>query len=63
MLRIAHYWLGFVVFCVAAVFAVGLGSFLQYRAIARQQAASTAYSEAFTASVVPPPAYRRAVSF
>lgn len=46
-------------FCVAAVFAVGLGSLLQHRAIARQQAASAGEAGVFTLSVLPS-AYRKA---
>jgi drug/metabolite transporter (DMT)-like permease len=63
MPRTAHYWIGLLMLCVSAVFAVGVGSVLQYRAIARQAALNTAYSEPFTASVVPPSVYYRRASF
>jgi hypothetical protein len=49
--------MGLLMLCLAAVFAVGLGSLLQYRAIARHQAASTSH-EAFSVSVLPP-TYRK----
>jgi hypothetical protein len=55
-----RYWMGLLMFCMAAVFAVALGSVLQYRAIAHQQALSASY-ETFTASLLPPTAlYRKA---
>jgi hypothetical protein len=56
-----RYWLGLLMFCMAAMFAVCLGSVLQYRAIAHQQAVSASYETTFTASLLPPTAlYRKA---
>jgi hypothetical protein len=49
-----QYWGGLLALCMAAAFAVGLGSLLQHRAIARHQAMSTAYSaEAFSVNELP----------
>ena len=62
MPRTAHYWIGLLMLCASAVFAVGLGSVLQYRAIAKQAALSTA-SEPFVASIVPPSSFYRRASF
>jgi hypothetical protein len=59
-----RYWLGLLMFCMAAVFTVVLGSVMQYRAIAAQQAALTALgSESLTASLLPPTAHYRKASF
>lgn len=59
MARTGHYWIGLLMLCVSAVFAVGLGSVLQYRAIAHQAALNAASAEPFIATVLPPSAYRR----
>jgi hypothetical protein len=61
MQNVPRYWLGLVMFCIAAVFTVILGSVLQYRAIA-QQATIAAPSEAIAASLLPP-ATRKASYF
>ena len=59
-----RYWMGLVMFCMAAVFTVVLGSVIQYRAIATQQAAIAARgNEPLTASLLPPTAYYRKASF
>jgi hypothetical protein len=53
MVGTVQYWLLLVMFCVAAVVTMAVGSVLQYRAIA-QQAASASHAEAVTASLLPP---------
>lgn len=59
-----RYWLGLIMFCMTAVFTAVLGSVMQYRAIAAQQAAITALgSEPQTASLLPPTAHYRKASF
>jgi drug/metabolite transporter (DMT)-like permease len=59
-----RYWLGLLIFCVAAVFTVVLGSVMQYRAIAVQQAAIAALGgEPLTASLLPPTAHTRKASY
>jgi hypothetical protein len=58
----AQLCIGFCVLCLSAVFAVGLGSILQYRAIARSAATQTAYIEVHSGSLLPP-AYPRKTSF
>jgi drug/metabolite transporter (DMT)-like permease len=62
MPRTAHYWVGLIALCASAVFAIGLGSVLQYRAIAKQAALSAA-SEPFVASIVTPNSFYRRASF
>ena len=52
MQNVPRYWLGLLMFCIAAVFTVALGSALQYRAIA-QQATIADPGEAVTASLQP----------
>jgi hypothetical protein len=56
-----RYWMGLLMFCMAAVFAVALGSVLQYRAIAHHQEAAASY-ETFTASLLPSTAFYRKAS-
>lgn len=64
MERAPRYWLGLLMFCMAAVFTAALGSVLQSRAIARQQAAIAAQAgEPLTASLLPPTAHYRRASF
>lgn len=64
MQNVPRYWMGLLMFCMAAVFTVVLGSVLQYRAIAQQhQATLSGHSETFTASLLPPAAARRASYF
>jgi drug/metabolite transporter (DMT)-like permease len=58
----AHLCIGLLVLCLSAVFAVGLGSVLQYRAIARSAAAHVAQAEFQPASVLPH-VYPRKASF
>lgn len=59
-----RYWLGLLMFCMAAVFTVVLASVIQYRAIAAQQASIAAHdSEPLTASLLPPTAQYRKASF
>ena len=55
----AHYCIGLVMLCLSAFFAIGLGSLLQYRAIARGQAAQAAYVDVYSANLLPP-IYRKA---
>jgi hypothetical protein len=56
-----RYWTGLLMFCMAAIFAVALGSVLQYRAVARQQAMMAAAAAPATVSLLPPTAlYRKA---
>ena len=59
-----RYWLGLLMFCIAAVFTAVLGSAMQYRAIAQQQVALAAHAdEPLTASLLPPTAHYRKASF
>jgi hypothetical protein len=59
-----RYWLGLLMFCMAAVFTAVLGSVMQYRAIAQQQAVIAAHeSEPLTASLLPPAVHYRKASF
>ena len=58
----AQLCIGLCVLCLSAVFAVGLGSVLQYRAIARSAAAQVAHAEMHSPSLLPP-AYPRKASF
>ena len=55
---VPRYWVGLVMFCMAAVFTAALGSLLQYRAMAQREGTSSAHSEAVTASL-PLPTVRR----
>jgi hypothetical protein len=59
-----RYWLGLLMFCMAAVFTAVLGSVMQYRAIAQQQAVIAAHeSEPLTASLLPTAVHYRKASF
>lgn len=59
-----RYWLGLLMFCMAAIFTAALGSLIQYRAVAQQQAAIAAYGEEpLTASLLPQTAHYRKASF
>ena len=57
-----RYWLGFLMFCMAAVFAVALVSVLQYRAVAQQLATMAATVETASVSLLPPTAHYRKAS-
>jgi len=58
-----RYWLGLLMFGLAAIFTAALGSLIQYRAIAQHQAAIAAYDEEpLTASLPPPSAPSRKMS-
>jgi hypothetical protein len=55
------YLVGLVMFCLAFAFTMGLASFLQHVAIARQQAAASMQIEPPMVSMLPPaPTYRKA---
>jgi drug/metabolite transporter (DMT)-like permease len=58
----AQLCLGLMMLCLSAVFAIGLGSVLQYRAIARTASAHVSYAEVHSASLLPP-VYPRKASF
>jgi hypothetical protein len=57
-----RYWLGLLMFCVAAVLTVALGNILQYRAVAQQATIASHSNEPLTASLLPP-ATRKASYF
>ena len=65
MPRTGHYLFGLLMFCLASVFTMGLASFLQQAAIARQQAAAPAPVEVSAVSTTPsaPSSYFRKASF
>jgi hypothetical protein len=63
MPRTGHYLFGLVMFCLAFVFTMGLASFLQQAAVARQQAAAPAQVEMPMVSLLPPGSFYRKASF
>lgn len=63
MLRIGHYLFGLLMFCLAFVFTMGLGSFLQQVAITHQQAVAPVQVELPVVSMLPPGSYYRKASF
>jgi hypothetical protein len=54
------YLVGLVMFCLAFGFTMGLGSFLQHVAIARQQAASVQVEPSMVSMLPPAAPYRKA---
>jgi hypothetical protein len=65
MPQTGHYLFGLVMFCLAVAFTIGLGSFLQQAAIARQQEATASVQQAEIPVVNLPPegSYYRKASF
>ena len=63
MLRTGQYLFGLLMLCAAFVFTMGLGSFLQQAAIARQQAAAPAPVELPVVSMLPQGSYYRRATF
>jgi hypothetical protein len=64
MPRTGHYLFGLVMFCLAFAFTMGLASFLQQAAMARQQAVVATQVEMMpVVSMLPPGAYYRKATF
>jgi hypothetical protein len=63
MPQTGHYLFGLVMFCLAFAFTMGLASFLQQAAVARQQAAAPAAVEMPIVSMLPPASYYRKATF
>ena len=64
MPRTGHYLFGLVMFCLAFAFTMGLASFLQQAAMARQQAVVATQVEMMPAiSMLPTEGYYRKASF